>query len=87
MGRPIDIRRRAAVLDLLETGLTPRQVGRRLGVTANAVYNVRRRALGPSRGPDRVTVPDAPPCDRCGLRGPHECLSSVSIRWRPLGSS
>jgi Homeodomain-like domain len=79
-----DIGRREAVMQLLGTGLTPRQVGRRLGVSANAVYNIRRKVTG---GPIRELgrpVPNEPVCGRCGLRGKHVCLRADSIRWHPL---
>jgi len=79
-----DIGRREAVMHLLGTGLTPRQVGKRLGVTANAVYKVRREVTGgPIRASGRV-VPDQPTCGRCGLRGEHVCLRADSIRCHPL---
>ena len=79
-----DIARREAVMQLLGTGLTPRQVGRRLGMSATAVYTLRRKITG---GPIRAAEPRrqlGPASKRCWLHGSHTCLNGQSIRWHPL---
>jgi transposase-like protein len=87
-GRAPDLARRDAVMQLLGSGMTPREVARALGITAATVYDIRRRVAGGGARLVSERAADAedarPRCDRCGLRGAHECLRAGSIRWVPL---
>lgn len=84
-GRP-NTARRDAVMQLLGAGMTPREAARALGVTANAIYNIRRMVVGGPVRPVGAQASDEPAFVRCCLRGSHRCLTADSIYWQPLAA-
>jgi len=76
--------RQRRALELFRAGKTWRQIGVVVGVTAGAAYNLVLRARTavcdhvPRSWADRrervAVAIGGKRCERCGLRGPHECL-------------
>ena len=85
------------VIELDAQGLSDREIAAKLGITAGAVSAHRhlaglpprmqqRRAKSPGATgktwtQNKVQVPDAPHCPRCGLRGQHECLPTSATAF------